>query len=340
MAGAEVTGATTWWRLWWQRWPHWVGWATTMWAVLYTGFALACVAGGVPLFLHRGSEPAALGWAVVVMAVTAALLGAAVTRYGLRTPLRRLLWVVCALAGAAAFSLLMDVVTLLFGQGADRWTAAANHALAAAGALLLAATARSDRRPVGEIAAPEPSAAPRPVQLIAWAGTLAFVPYTVMKVTWACGGTFAGTSGEEMRAISQRNGASGIWLTLESWGLDATALLAAFGVFLLWGLVRPWGQVFPRWTVFLHDRRVPRWLPLTPALLGAATLLPYGVFGSGYLALVSAGAVTLRRGDFHSAHDALLVSWIGIAAFAVYGLALTVAARSYWRRTRRLPPGP
>ncbi|GAB2604827.1 hypothetical protein GCM10027168_42200 [Streptomyces capparidis] len=52
-----------------------------------------------------------------------------------------------------------------------------------------------------------------------------------------------------MLAISKRNGASEIWLTPESWGLDATVLLAALGVFLLWGLVRPWGQTFPRWTL-------------------------------------------------------------------------------------------
>ncbi|MBO0913033.1 hypothetical protein J1C73_01485, partial [Streptomyces laculatispora] len=66
-----------------------------------------------------------------------------------------------------------------------------------------------------------------------------------MKLVWVSGGTFAGVSGDEMLAVSRRNGASGIWLTLESWGLDGTVLLAALGVFLLWGLVRPWGQGEP-----------------------------------------------------------------------------------------------
>lgn len=135
---------------------------------------------------------------------------------------------------------------------------------------------------------------------MAWAGTVAFLPYAAMKQIWAFGGTFAGTSGAEMRAISERNGASGIWLTFESWGLDATMLLAALGIFLLWGLVRPWGQVFPRWTPFLRGRRVPRGLPLTPALIGAATLAPYGVLGLGYMALATMDVVTIRRGDFHS----------------------------------------
>jgi hypothetical protein len=157
-----------------------------------------------------------------------------------------------------------------------------------------------------------------------------------MKLTWASGGTFAGITGEEMLAISKRNGASGTWLTLESWGLDGTVLLAALGVFLLWGLVRPWGQVFPRWTLWLRGRRVPRWLPLTPAVIGAATLAPYGVLGAGYVTLATVGAVTMRRGDFPSSGDALLVSWIGMAAFAVYGVALVVAIRSYWARTHSI----
>ncbi|GGU47828.1 hypothetical protein GCM10010274_40540 [Streptomyces lavendofoliae] len=302
--------------------------------MLYAGFGLACAMSGTRL-LHHGGESGALvpGWAVASVGGLAALVSGAVVRYGPRPALRVLLWLVCALAGITAFSLLMDVITLMFGQGVDSGASAANKALAAVGAVLLAATARSGRLFAGT-AVRAPSTAPRLVRLAAWAGTVAFVPYAAMKMVWALGGTFAGITGEEMLAVSERNGASGIFLTLESWGLDPTVLLAVLGVFLLWGLVRPWGQVFPRWTLFLRGRRVPRWLPLAPALLGAATLAPYGVVGVGYLALVTSGAATMRRGDFHSLGDALLVGWVGMTAFAVYGIALTIAARSYWLRTR------
>ncbi|MFE1949858.1 hypothetical protein ACFW9D_05250 [Streptomyces sp. NPDC059524] len=333
MTSGGLTTKTLW-RARWQRWPRWVARATTMWAVLYTGFGLTCTLSGTSL-LHHGGEAAApaLGWAIVALGALAASVSGAVVRYGLRPVLRLLLWVVCGLAGVTAFSLLMDVITLMVGQGVDSGAAAANKALAATGAILLAATARSDRLPVGT-AVRAPAAAPRFVQRAAWAGTLAFVPYAGMKLVWAFGGTFAGVTGEEMLATSERNGASGMFLTLESWGLDPTALLALLGVFLLWGLARPWGQVFPRWTLFLRGRRVPRWLPLAPALLGAATLAPYGAVGIGYLTLATTGVVTMRRGDFHSTQDALLVAWIGITAFAVYGTALAVAARSYWLRTR------
>ncbi|MGW6984081.1 hypothetical protein ACWGE1_32345 [Streptomyces sp. NPDC054932] len=309
--------------------------------MLYAGFGLACALNGTPLLYHGADSGASgPGWAVVMVGVLGAVAGGAVVRYGLLPPLRVLLRVVCGLAGITAFSLLMDVITLMFGQGVDGLASTANKALAAAGAVLLAATARSDRQAAGTAgtAVRAPSAAPRPLQLAACAGTLAFVPYAAMKLVWACGGTFAGITGEEMLAVSERNGASGIFLALESRGLDPTVLLAALGVFLLWGLVRPWGQVFPRWTLFLRGRRVPRWLPLAPALIGAATLAPYGVVGGGYLALATAGAVTVRPGDFHSPGDALLVGWVGMTAFAVHGIALTAAARSYWLRTR--PAGP
>lgn len=322
----------------WQWQSRWARWLAVLWGVVYSGFGLTCALSGIPLFHHGGDPgPPSLGWAAVAVGVSAALSCGAVLRYGPLPALRRLLWLLCASAGISAFSLLMDVITLMFGQGVDSWTAAANHALAAVGTLLLAATARSEHRPADGARLQEPSAASRPVQLAAWAGTAAFLPYAGMKLIWVSGGTFAGISGAEMRAVSRRNGASGIWLTLDSWGLDATMLLAALGVFLLWGLVRPWGQVFPRWTLPLQGRRVPRWLPLAPALLGAATLAPYGVFGIGYSALATAGVVPMRQGDFHSSGDALLVAWIGMAAFAGYGLALTAAAHSYWIRTRGLP---
>ncbi|MEU6622041.1 hypothetical protein ABZ926_14925 [Streptomyces litmocidini] len=333
MTSAERTVKAPW-SAWWQRWPRWVARATVLWAVLYAGFGLVCVLTGTSLRYHGGGSGASwLGWAVMTVGVSAAAVSGAVVVYELRPALRVLLLALCVLAGITAFSLLMDVITLMVGQGVDSPASAANKTLAAVGAVLLAATARSDRPPA-ESAVRAPSVAPRIVRLAAWAGTLAFVPYVAMKLVWAFGGTFAGITGEEMLAVSERNGASGLFLTLESWGLDPTALLAALGVFLLWGLVRPWGQVFPRWTPFLRGRRVPRWLPLVPALLGAATLAPYGVVGIGYLLLAAFGAVTMRPGDFHSPNDALLVGWIGMVAFALYGVALAVATRSYWLRTR------
>ncbi|MEW2576670.1 hypothetical protein [Streptomyces syringium] len=315
------------WRERWRAWPRWVGYVTLGWAMAYGGFGLGCVLSGTPLF-YRGDDagPVELGWLLVGLGALAAL----------ATPARAraLLWAACALSAVCAFGLLMDVITLMVNQQVDSGASFAKNALGAIGAVLLAATARADDARPATGTRPGPSPASRTTHLTAYAGAAAFVPYAAMKVTWAVGGTFAGVSGEEMLAKSEENGASGLWLALASWGIDATALLAALGVFLLFGLIRPWGQVFPRWTLFLSGRRVPRWLPLTPALIGAATLAPYGVLGVGYCALATVGAVRVRPGDFPSSADALLVSWIGLGAFAVYGVALTVAAHSYWLRTR------
>ncbi|MFJ4774409.1 hypothetical protein ACIP88_35805 [Streptomyces uncialis] len=320
---------------------EWAGRAALCWAVAYTALGLAGALSGTPLFqLGPDPGPPALGWAVAALGALATATCAAVIRLGPRRTLSAALRALAGLTAIAAFSLLMDVITLVFGQGVDSWAAAANHTLAAAGVLLLTATARAGRPPTdGTTTPPAPAAAPRPLQLAACAGTVAFLPFIAMKLNWALGGTFAGITGAEIRATSERNGASDLWLTLESWGLDATVLLAALGVFLLWGLVRPWGQVFPRWTPFLRGRRVPRPLPLTPALIGAATLVPYGVFGLGYCVLATADVVTMRRGDFPTPDDALLVAWVGLSAFAVHGVALALATRSYWLRTRPVPGG-
>ncbi|WP_371644750.1 MULTISPECIES: hypothetical protein [unclassified Streptomyces] len=150
---------------------------------------------------------------------------------------------------------------------------------------------------------------------------LSFVPYAAMKLTWALGGTFGGITGAETLAAYERNGASGLWMTLERWGLDGTVLMALIGILLLFCPIRPWGL------------RLPRWLPLTPALIGA-----------GWSRTACWGSVTWRwsgwawqpppPGDLPSAGDGLLVGWIGNAAFAGYGLALLAAARWYWHATR------
>ncbi|MFJ5547983.1 hypothetical protein [Streptomyces sp. NPDC093225] len=310
--------------------------AVVVWAAAYAGLGLGCAVTDTPAFrLGPHAGPVWLGWAAAGFGGLVAVAGATVLRYGARPWLRWSLWGLCAAAGAAAFGLLMDLVAVLSGAAPDGWASAGQHAWAAVGALVLAGAARGGRGP--ERAAPggaEVGAPPRRVRVAAWGGTAAFLPYAAMKTVWAVGGTFGGITGAQLVAEEERNGASGLWLTLASWGIDFTALLAGLGVFLLWGLVRPWGLVFPRWVPVLRGRRVPRSLPLVPAVVGAATLAPYGVLGVGYLGLASAGVVTLRRGDMPSAEDALLVSWVGIGAFAVYGVALVVAARWYAVRTR------
>ncbi|MFI0979171.1 hypothetical protein ACH4SP_19480 [Streptomyces sp. NPDC021093] len=314
-------------------------WLLLGWAAVHAVFAAGCYAVGVPLFgLGPHRVPAVLNWFAVAVAVLAAgaALAASRARPGGRSVLRRALWVLAGLSLVSGFSLLMDVIALLTGALPDSLPATAHHALGLLGALVLAANARTGRvsSAVPSISAAGEGGPSRRVRLAVRAGVIAFLPYATMKTIWATGGTYAGVSGAEVLAASRRNGASGLWLALEARGLDPTALLAVLGCLLLFALIRPWGQVFPRRSPFLAGRPVPRWLLLTPALIGAATLLPYGLLGGGYLVLASFGALELAAGDFGPGADGLLVSWTGLVGFSGYGVALVVATRSYWLRTR------
>jgi hypothetical protein len=104
-------------------------------------------------------------------------------------------------------------------------------------------------------------------------------------------------------------------------------------VFLLLGLVRPWGMVFPRWTLWLSGRRVPRALPLTPVWLIAPTLSLYGIL----LVVIAVLLVTgVMAGD---GGPPVLIAAAGLS-FGGYGTALAVVAVEYQRRTRPLCVAP
>ncbi|MFI5914028.1 hypothetical protein [Dactylosporangium sp. NPDC051541] len=114
----------------------------------------------------------------------------------------------------------------------------------------------------------------------------------------------------------------------------AVALGAGLGlaVFLLLGLVRPWGMAFPRWTLWLAGRRVPRFLPIVPVWLIAPTFVLYGLGAAVYVTLLLAGVL-----EWHGRSGFAALAYIGIAqplSFAGYGLALTTCAISYQLRTR------
>ncbi|MBB4905744.1 hypothetical protein [Actinophytocola algeriensis] len=53
------------------------------------------------------------------------------------------------------------------------------------------------------------------------------------------------------------------------WAGLGLAVSASLGAWLTYGLVRPWGEVFPRWLPGLRDKRVPIRLAVVPGLLVA-----------------------------------------------------------------------
>jgi hypothetical protein len=341
---------------WPRNWARWAGYAAAAWAAGFGILALTWALGNEIGSPPGSGEAARAGAAAIALTFLIAAPAAleTVRPSGPRVPRSvpsAVCWCACGLAGAGTFGFVMNFLQLIFDGRVDDWASFAVQLLCAAGAVLFAGTALAYRRrsagacarcgrvhAPGESATtyPPPSVPSRAVRWTAYAGAVAFVPYATMKTIWASGGTFAGVSGEEMLQSFKENGASGLTLWLEEHGLDFTTLSAAAGVFLLLGLVRPWGQIFPRWAPFLTGRRVPRWLPLTPAWLGAATLGPYGVFGLCYLALAALGVMDVPEAPEGNLTGTglWLVTWIGLGAFGPFGVALGVAALSYQRRTR------
>ncbi|WP_153538594.1 hypothetical protein [Actinomadura macrotermitis] len=293
---------------------------------------------------------------MAVLLAVGGVLAVASMRTGGRRPPRRWtvvgLWFCCALAGVGTFGFVMNVVMLVFAGEVDDGPVFAVQLLCAVGTVLFAGAALAFQRgTAGACAlcgrvhaqtgtmkvAPPPAPAPRAVRRAAWVGTLAFLPYIYWKSTWALGGSFAGVTADEAVAEFKRNGASELVLTLERYGLDFTTLSALLGIFLLMGLTHSWGQVFPRWAPGLTGRRVPRWLPLTPAWLGTMTLAPYGVIaGIGYLLPPVLGLADLPDVGLTTGWNGWLIAACGLGAFGPYGIALGIAAWSYQRRTRPL----
>lgn len=231
-------------------------------------------------------------------------------------------WATAAVLLAGSCWLLLNLVELaLTGTVTDRhgnpaWLAFLQRlGLTAAGALLVATTVRP--RPGG--LRPPAHAAPARIRRIAYAGCLAWLPYGGVHLLSALG--VPGLEPDGFRPSPSM----------------AIALCAGLGlaVFLLLGLVRPWGMVFPRWTILLAGRRVPRFLPIVPVWLIAPTFVLYGLGAGVYVMLLISGAL---RWHGRTGLDAL--GYIGLAqpiSFAGYGLALTACAVSYQLRTRPTP---
>ncbi|MDP9841938.1 hypothetical protein [Streptosporangium lutulentum] len=335
-ARVEVPPAGRW------RWPVWAGYAACGWAVTYGCVLLAIALDGGSLFgLPHGA------WVAAPLLLAAAVAAAATVRpWGRRLPRRAVsaaVWTAAVLAlGSSAFVLMNLIELATTGTVRDRhgdedWAGFIERGCFAVGAALLVATALSwHHRTAGScprcgrahspwavtaLEYPPAHAAPRRVRWIAYAGCAAFVPYYAVHGVHVAGYALDGSRFPPSEA-----------LTWSRWFLFG--VLIALAVFLLLGLVRPWGMVFPRWTPWPAGRRVPRFLPLTPVWVVAPTLALYGLGGGIYTVLATAGIVG------HYDTETLLLAAAAMTAFGGYGWALAIAAVSYRLRTRpRCVPG-
>ncbi|MEV7420707.1 hypothetical protein [Streptomyces sp. NPDC089919] len=257
--------------------------------------------------------------------------------------------VVVFLLGAA--SLPAHFVTLASGSGVESATGLADVLLHAVGAGLLIPAMLSFRRrhrgrcprcggthqgeSSGPLAHPAPSVAPRRTRVAVFLLMGGLLPWAGVKTIWTLGGSAIGVTAEGWRRDNA--GASGIAKALASVGIDVTVLAAAAAIFLLLGLMYPWGQVFPRWTLLLSGRRVPRLLPLVPAWATAFGLSLYGVFLVVVFVPFTALGVFPKMeptGAFTTSSGLLWMAAFGGTAFTGLGFGLALAARSYALRTR------
>ncbi|MEU1818852.1 hypothetical protein ABZ543_27230 [Streptomyces roseifaciens] len=256
--------------------------------------------------------------------------------------------------GLGALGVTMIVVTLVTLSGIESATGAVHTLLNTAGAtlLLMAAVAYRRRRRGGcqrcghphtgadgaALVHPGASMASARTRVTAYILMCGLLPWAGLKTIWTLGGDALGVTAEGWRRLNEDAGAA---KALASAGLDTSVMAALLGVFLLTGLMYRWGMVFPRWTLFLSGRRVPRLLPLVPAWLTGGALSVYGVV-LNVMVLLSATGVTSPfepKPPFHTSASLTWMVWFGGLAFGGLGFALIVAARSYAARTRYICAG-
>ncbi|MGW1926103.1 hypothetical protein ACWCQ0_43865, partial [Streptomyces massasporeus] len=105
------------------------------------------------------------------------------------------------------------------------------------------------------------------------------------------------------------------------------SLVSELLAFLTLGLVRPWGEVFPRWMPFLGGRRVNPAAATGAALAGVAGLCAIVAWGV-YAAYADLGPGTPST----PAQDALLV--VCYAPLLAWPVLLAAVAVAYHRRRR------
>ncbi|WP_244305096.1 hypothetical protein [Kitasatospora cheerisanensis] len=242
-------------------------------------------------------------------------------------------------------------VTLATLSGVESATGLAQVLLNTAGAALLLLVGLAYRRRLrgrcprcghphdgpgdGPLAHPSASRAARRTRLASYLSLCGLLPWAGAKTVWTLGGNALGVSGEAWQRSTDAV-ASGPAKAVASAGIDVTVLAAMLGVFLLLGLLYRWGQVFPRWTLFLAGRRVPRLLPLVPAWL---TGIPLTMYGAALLVLAPLLALGVLPAidpspPFTSSAGVTWFVAFGGLAFAGLGIALLLAATSYASRTR------
>jgi hypothetical protein len=186
------------------------------------------------------------------------------------------------------------------------------RATAASTAAEISAGAPVVRKPVEPV--------PRWAVRVAHAIPLCVLPSGLWRVALVLG--LAGYDADYHWAVWERPYVIG--LSVVSEGLALLAL----------GLVRPWGEVVPRWVPGLRGRRIPVPAVVIPAALGAALIMmlcAYGVLNQifGFVEPMN------ENGDgFPTSGPAAWALWTTYAPLLAWGPLLAILTVAYYRRRR------
>jgi hypothetical protein len=152
-----------------------------------------------------------------------------------------------------------------------------------------------------------------------YVAVLAPLPYGITRLAWALG-----------IPLGVDQDLSGTPLTARI-GESALAMLAIGGGIVTLGLIRPWGEIWPRWVPFLAGRRVP---VAVPTILGglAALAITAGAFSFVRLVLIDA-----LGWQAEPAEPATITGWGTWAPgwlWPFWGIALGIATIAYYHRRR------
>lgn len=157
---------------------------------------------------------------------------------------------------------------------------------------------------------------PRWARAAAYTAAALALPYPAVRVSWALGIPLGAPGGELDFGWAER---LGIGLVFGG--------LPTIGAVLTIGLVRRWGEVFPRWIPVLRGRRVPIWFAVVPGSLAAAMTIQMGL-------RVTTGTVRdIATGDYPwsawgaSLPGAFILPWGLALAAAVYAYAMRRSIR-------------
>jgi len=312
-----------------------------VWSVSYLPLSLLWAVGGPAYPFDAGRTgagntlldplPAAAGGAVLAVS---ALVAGVVAVLAVRGPLTRAPAVVAIAVGAGLAVLLPDVrimmtagyfpvmlVAALAGQAELSmiatmltWPSVNLLILMAAGvSLMLLGT----RALITEAGRPGSAAGALRVGQYATAVAVAVpVVYAVTRFGWLLG-VPVGISDQFLAHIAE--------ITPIGAGLSTIGLI---GAVLTVGLVRPWGEIWPRWVPFLRGRPIPARLPAYSAL---AVSLPITSAGLMYVRKKLTGEQAGPAGANNE-----LGAWLPEMLWPLWGAALAVAALAYLSRRRHL----